>query len=611
MRTTANITAVSPDISITISLSNGKTIDVTRSDLIPGSLSIKSGTSRSGEFQIGGTVMTGCDFMLDNHSGKFTGVDWYDSRITVKFTFGSTTLNIGYFYIVKHNGSGWRVKIEAYDALKVLNEYQIYERSLKWPMTASAAASAVCSAHGLSVSGMRYPNMTLSDPGNDTMSERQLLSYIAEAMGQFVRMDGDTVKFGWYDTSNVADAGVAYSANVHTSDITVTGVEVTAKDGETKISKGTSGYRVNVSGNPFITADNADTVAGYIYNAVNGIKFRPGTVSVLSNAAIEPGDCIRVEIGTDTVTMLATTMTYKPSLRMSITADADGYDGDLRISRTQRAKAAMQDAAANEISRQLGDPSSDLSQAIGGSSGGSGGKIGGVNNSYGTIEQYDDQNEQQATWDKDGLVFGAAGRLRVQDKRTTQTPGQYREFDVVDIHKDDAYGNGTKHVVDIGHGEVDASGKPDEITNVYGKAIQRGDNTPITAHSTVDIDPLYEEPNGNGDVEILRAGYGSNDAIKATGRAGVTGATNKILMSHGVEVRLANDVIKAEDSYGESRSETRESFVEIGRDAPNDDEDNHETRIYNVTELHMLDSDGRKYTISIWNGQLIATPDDW
>ena len=332
-----------------------------------GSIKFRGGTSESSEFSVGAAIIGGLDFTLINDAKKFSGLDWFDSKVQISLEISGEVVDMGTYYVVKHYERGNVVTVECHDALKILDEYQIYEDDITWPADSAAVASKIASRHGLSVSGLTS-GIQIPDPGNDLMTERECIAYIGQIQGKYVRAHDTVISFEWYNTADVHDAGTTFSHDLRTDDIEITGVKVSTADGSQTETRGESGYMLSIKSNPFVTADNIAAIADKIGAAVTGIKYRPGDVSIMSNPAIEPGDVLRVNTGQETgVIVIASTVTYTVSrLQESITSDAEPYSGDLRIKRSDYIKNQTQQT----IDDELKNPDSNLSQAIGGGSSG-------------------------------------------------------------------------------------------------------------------------------------------------------------------------------------------------------------------------------------------------
>lgn len=642
MKTTANIAGVRPAITGTLYLNNGTTIALTGSDFVSGSFSLKSGSSNGSEFTVGAAIIGACSFAFVNDSGKFSGLDWFDSRVRITLTFGSTVINTGYFYTVSHKETGHRVQVETYTAMKLLDEYQIYEDSLTFPSTASAVVSAIAAARGLTVSGMRYPNMVIPDPGDDQMTERELISYIAQCMGQFVVVDDSVLRFKWYDLTNIYDVGNTFSHDLRTSDISITGVKVTTGDGNNTTTQGSSGYVLNITDNPLITADNLSTVASQIYSAVNGITFRPGSVTIKSNAAIEAGDALRINTGSETVTILATTITYKPTLRESITADAEPYAGDLRINKGAYYKKLAQTAAAQTISSQLNNPNSELSKAIseGGGGGGGGGNVGGQNNRYGQLRQYNDSslNQEGILLDKDGMTVHKEGIVTVEGRHSEyarQSAQGVTEVVPVLLVKQGThyflvnYGGVTTQMLTAGHVAEDAGGHPK--TADMDSSVKLGQNLPVVAHAMVDIDALYPEDGSSyqDNMRIFRVKHGQDTAfdvvVKPQHTDGLIGGNMSVKVMEdaltatrdhaestadygGMTETVIDDTVQASVLGGLFEKNYRKRYVEVDGDVTVDEEETSYTMGAPLDEIIMKDANGNEHYIRVnTSGQLVVT----
>lgn len=313
-------------------------------DFVQGSLVFRHGTSASGEITIGAAIAGSCNFSLRNDDGKFDEWEWRNSIIDITLDFNGKKAYMGYYYIVSHTTTGNVIKVEALDALKIMDVHMLYEVGIQWPIDAISAINKLVN-YGLdtplTIKGFdNLPNVMLYDPGNDRMTNRDALSYIVQLLGKYVTMRGQSkdssyVSFDWYDSESRYDAGVTFDHDLQTNAITVTGVNIMADDDDSIIvQRGEDGYRLDISDNPFIVKDNIEVIADLIGAAAIGLGFVPGSFTVEANARIEAGDAIAITTAEMAgINTLATNLTYRPySVRESITADAPSVEGDLQIS---------------------------------------------------------------------------------------------------------------------------------------------------------------------------------------------------------------------------------------------------------------------------------------
>lgn len=382
MRTEIDYTKVKPRISghlrgITAATTGNK-IYISDSDFVYNTLTIRQATSDADEITVGAAIISSCNFTLWNDSGKFSGWDWTNSAIELYLEFNADTVYIGSFVIISHTESGNTIKVEALDWLKVFDSHELGECKMNWPVDAVAAVNTIITTgvKNMEASGLDgLEGIMLTDPGDDSMTNRDALSYIAQCLGRFVisKTDDETKKvtlnFGWYDTANAYDAGTTFSHQLRTDSVKVTGVEVTSGDGKTTEKRGVStGYVAIISDNPFISSKNIAAIADRIAASIVGLEFRPGDFALLSNVRIEAGDAITISTRDESnIITLATEVTYKPSqIKESVIAHAEEADGDLQIK-----KAAY---VRRVINNELNNPNSDLSKAISGSGGEGGGR---------------------------------------------------------------------------------------------------------------------------------------------------------------------------------------------------------------------------------------------
>lgn len=88
-----------------------------------------------------------------------------------------------------------------------------------------------------------------------------------------------------------------YNQNIGVDDVIITGVKITVKIEDTTAEQdtieyltGTEDYLVEISENPFITKDNANTILSWLSTQLVGLKFRKCNVTHVGDPTIEAGD---------------------------------------------------------------------------------------------------------------------------------------------------------------------------------------------------------------------------------------------------------------------------------------------------------------------------------
>lgn len=294
------------------------------------------GSSPAGSFTVGGCVITSFTFRLNNFGGDFDQFDFGGAYIEPYINNGNDSVKMGRFYFASHRAIGHVIQCVAYDALKLMDQAYF---SPTYPITAHDAAEMIAGNHGLTLADdFANSDFVLNTPGAE-LTERQALSYLAAATGNYAKITGDTLYIGWYDTSSPIEQEV-FGEEVEISDTTITGVMFD------EYTYGSSDYMIDLSGNPYITSSNAASVLSNVGANIIGTTFRPGAVTILSNPALEGGDCITFDTSTEEgVVTIITQYSYRLGVTEDISCDAETEDEtDLRTSVTQTGLSYLQAA---------------------------------------------------------------------------------------------------------------------------------------------------------------------------------------------------------------------------------------------------------------------------
>lgn len=237
------------------------------------------------EFSIGNTASACVTFVTDTQLPIYT-----KDSTNGKFTWTQDNVSRGRFFITEVKKEAGMYTVTAYDAM-ILLETNISALSLTFPLTVSAAASAIASYIGCTVSGT-VTNGTMSTSSlTDDMTIRELLSYVAEASGCSVKIDGaDHLCFMYY-----ADSGITLTASqyktLEVADYTcaaINKVVILNSIGAAIASAGTGTNALYIEGNPFL--ENAgSTAASAIYAKVNGFAYAPLTCELFTESGLEVG----------------------------------------------------------------------------------------------------------------------------------------------------------------------------------------------------------------------------------------------------------------------------------------------------------------------------------
>ena len=116
--------------------------------------------------------------------------------------------------------------------------------------------------------------------------------------------------------------------DVAVEDVIISGIQVTAETEDTENGDtffyGEEGYVLKISGNPFITKENAANFAEYLGKKLIGLIFRPLDASALPDPTVEAGDIAYISDGpSKSYSALVTNLSFDPDDNMSISCDAE------------------------------------------------------------------------------------------------------------------------------------------------------------------------------------------------------------------------------------------------------------------------------------------------
>lgn len=261
-------------------------------------------------------------------------------------------LDIGKFTAEPGEESGNSISVKAFDDMTKFD--QPYSLSkLVYPATLGTIVRDACSCCGVTLASdtATFDNdnfIVQNRPDDSALTFRQVLQWVGQIACKFFRID----RFGklsarWYNTdlleatwvrkedtiwtdiagnaildsegqeigtaieiplkngnSNIIDADnsdeilkisdLLTGSTIQTDDVVITGIRVNEEDGdsteEITYQSGAEGYILEISGNKLIQSGSGATVAAYLGERLNGIQFRPMSVSTPADPAREAGD---------------------------------------------------------------------------------------------------------------------------------------------------------------------------------------------------------------------------------------------------------------------------------------------------------------------------------
>jgi hypothetical protein len=311
------------------------------------SIKIDDATSQSGQFSIGSAIINRLTLAINNMDDEYSDYDFTDAviRPTIGLQLSSTieTLQKGVFTADDPKVIGSRINISARDNMSKFDK-PFKDVVQAFPCTAQILLSSVCLHCGVVLATNTFLNsgFVISErPLDDAINCREIISWIAQLSGNFARCNtsgalelkwydfevfelpsadggrfdsatpyasGDSVDGGNFTNYNLGDTldGGSFvdtkryhhifrtfgSSTISTDDVVITGISVTeSAETPTTALFGSNGYAIALEGNKLIqTPTQAQAIANSVGAKIVGMRFRPLSISALSDPSREAGD---------------------------------------------------------------------------------------------------------------------------------------------------------------------------------------------------------------------------------------------------------------------------------------------------------------------------------
>lgn len=334
------------DVDVKIALESGEKMSLNRSRIMSSGIKTKDGVSGTNNFDIGSAIVNGCTIILDNTDERYNSYIFDGAEIDVKVGLvlknGTEFLPKGKYIVATGKYTGAALNLECLDYMQKFDKSYTLS-NLKYPATLGAIVRDACTVCGVSLGTATFENdnyIVQNRPDDEALTFRQVLSWVGQICCKWWKCNarGELV-CGWYDTAEFAsreasldggnfetngsgyvngdnadggiftqstesnyDGGVfrerkyhiissISSQNISTDDVVITGVKV-SEDGEegAYYQTGEDGYVLEVSGNKFIQTGDGENVVSFLGQKLKGMRFRPLSVSCLSDPSMEAGD---------------------------------------------------------------------------------------------------------------------------------------------------------------------------------------------------------------------------------------------------------------------------------------------------------------------------------
>ena len=243
-----------------------------------------------------------------------------------------TSSNKGRYFITEVTREKGKYTVTAYDAM-ILLETSISALSLTYPLTVSAAASAIATYIDCTILGDIHNGTMAAQDGtiDETTTIRQLLAWVAEASGASVKIDGsDHLCFMYYAaTGPTVTPSEIKEAGLEIADYTCAPIDnVTICDmaGMTSATAGSGTNSLFIVGNPFLY-DATNTEAAVILSLVEDFEYAPLTCEMFDENGLEVG--VTAVFGT-----IPTLVMHLESSEDGVVASSVGSDSRAEFNKT-------------------------------------------------------------------------------------------------------------------------------------------------------------------------------------------------------------------------------------------------------------------------------------
>ena len=336
-----------------ITLANNTVLNLTNEEIWGGGFSYEEAVSEDDNFTAVGSVVIGsAEVIINNIYEEYSQYDFTNAGVVLyigmQFEDRLEKIKIGTYQVDDAVYNGATVRLSLLDNIEQFDR-PYSESTLVYPATLFQIVQEACTKCGVTLANNsqtfpHYQYTISTKPNGESLTFREVLSWCATLAGCFVKCNpnGELV-FGWFDTTlldesaseldggtfepwsagDLYDGGTfnpwstgdeydggdlhtdrnvhyitgLWSQNIAMDDVVITGVTAYVKDDSEnaahdilQYSTGTSGYKIEISDNEFITKTNAQEIVNWLGQQLIGLRFRKLDVSQLSDPSIDAGD---------------------------------------------------------------------------------------------------------------------------------------------------------------------------------------------------------------------------------------------------------------------------------------------------------------------------------
>ena len=350
---------------------------------------------------LGSTIVNSCEVTLYNNDEIYSDYDFINAKVVIKTNLieasASDELQLGVYTVDEPTYGESTITLKLLDNMCQFDREYTSQNIYGSQTTLFTIVSDACTKCGVlyAPTMTNFPNKNFVVPSapKDNTTYREVIGWCATIAGCFARCDNQgRLEFAWFNTdafdavdTSSYDGGIfdpaspyatgdnvnggtfnpwndptsvdggAFTTNNHihyiyprtlniaVDDVVITGIQITydvennnSNEAVTKL-RGTDDYIINIKDNPFINANNYESVFDFLAPQLIGLQFRACNITNLNDPTIEAGDVAYIwdTKGAQHRTLI-TRVTFNPAAPQTIVCGAEsvGKNSSARLADT-------------------------------------------------------------------------------------------------------------------------------------------------------------------------------------------------------------------------------------------------------------------------------------
>lgn len=343
-------------------LKDGTTLKLTNKDLYGGGIKFEDAVSAQDSFQIGAAIINQCTITINNMYDDFTDYVFEGAEV-VCYVGVQTSYRIEKIQLCTMTVTDAPYQNSSIISLTCQDNMLKFDRNysdskLIYPATRLQIIKDACEVCGVPMGTTSFDGddyIVQEKPDTEELTFRQILVWTAQIGCQWARCDEyGRLCIGWYNLNPTEEeSGKIMRTNgltVNLEDVVITGIRVkeyvASETEETTVKTylaGEEGYVLEISENQMIVEGEAENIAQMIGKRCIGMRFRPFTVSCLTDLSLEAGDPVIVtDRKGNTYKSYITVTTLQPGNYQSIACNAKSAERNSAVKYSNVTQAYVQ-----------------------------------------------------------------------------------------------------------------------------------------------------------------------------------------------------------------------------------------------------------------------------